>query len=251
MRKKYIIGNWKMNKTTSEAGLIANSLKCRLQGKKLKAQVVVCPPFTALDNVKKFLQDTNIQIGAQNVYYISAGAYTGEISVDMLKDLDVKYCIVGHSERREHFFETDKVVNKKIEALLEANISPIICVGESLETREKNEHKDFVELQLRNALDGIDVRKIGKCIIAYEPIWAIGTGIVATKEQAQDMCEFIRYTLQKLFGNDVSENIAIIYGGSVNIENAREFFLMPDIDGTLIGGASLKPEFADIALAEK
>lgn len=248
MREKYIIGNWKMNKTASEAKGLINSMKVRLTGEE-KVKVVVCPPFTAIDTVKQGTVDTKILLGAQNVHYVPAGAYTGEISVDMLKDLGVTYCIVGHSERRQYFGETDESVNKKLGALLEANITPVLCVGESLEQRQSAEHKDFVEMQLRRALDNLDTRKIEKCVIAYEPIWAIGTGVTATSAEAQDMCEFIRYTILKMFGENTASNISVLYGGSVNLANVKEIMNEADIDGVLVGGASLKPEFTDMVLA--
>ncbi len=248
MREKYIIGNWKMNKTASEAVSLINSMKVRLTGEE-KVKVVVCPPFTAIDTVKQGVVDTKILLGAQNVHYVPAGAYTGEISVDMLKDLGVTYCIVGHSERRQYFGETDESVNKKLEALLDNNITPVLCVGESLAQRQSAEHKDFVEMQLRRALDKLDTRKIEKCVIAYEPIWAIGTGVTATSAEAQDMCEFIRYTILKMFGEDTASSISVLYGGSVNLANVKEIMNEADIDGVLVGGASLKPEFTDMVLA--
>lgn len=248
MREKYIIGNWKMNKTASEAVSLINSMKVRLTGEE-KVKVAVCPPFTAIDTVKQGVVDTKILLGAQNVHYVPAGAYTGEISVDMLKDLGVTYCIVGHSERRQYFGETDESVNKKLEALLDNNITPVLCVGESLAQRQSAEHKDFVEMQLRRALDKLDTRKIEKCVIAYEPIWAIGTGVTATSAEAQDMCEFIRYTILKMFGEDTASSISVLYGGSVNLANVKEIMNEADIDGVLVGGASLKPEFTDMVLA--
>lgn len=247
MREKYIIGNWKMNKTVSESVSIINSIKARLE-KFEGVKVVVCPPFTSLDTVHQKLADTKILLGAQNVYYVPSGAYTGEISVEMLKDIGVTYCIIGHSERRQYFGETDETVNKKMEVLLDNNITPVLCVGESLEQRKNEEYKDFVEMQLRKAYSGIDSRKIEKSIIAYEPIWAIGTGATATPDIAQDMCEFIRYTIKKMYGEDVAGKISILYGGSVNLSNIKEIMDEEDIDGVLVGGACLKPEFADMVL---
>lgn len=248
MREKYIIGNWKMNKTASEAKSLINSLAVRLTGDE-KVKVVVCPPFTALSAVREKLEGATIELGAQNVHYMPSGAYTGEISVDMLKDLGVTYCIVGHSERREYFGETDETVHKKLEVLLDKNITPVLCVGESLTQRQNGEYKEFVEMQIRRALDNLDTRKIEKCVIAYEPIWAIGTGVTATSAEAQDMCEFIRYVVKKMFGEDTSLNISILYGGSVNLGNVKEIMSEEDIDGVLVGGASLKPEFADMVLS--
>lgn len=248
MREKYIIGNWKMNKTASEAKSLINSLVVRLTGEE-KVKVVVCPPFTALSAVREKLEDATIELGAQNAHYMPSGAYTGEISVDMLKDLGVTYCIVGHSERREYFGETDETVHKKLEVLLDKNITPVLCVGESLAQRQNGEYKEFVEMQIRRALDNLDTRKIEKCVIAYEPIWAIGTGVTATSAEAQDMCEFIRYVVKKMFGEDTASNISILYGGSVNLGNVKEIMDEEDIDGVLVGGASLKPEFADMVLS--
>lgn len=248
MREKYIIGNWKMNKTASEGASLVNSLAVRLTGEE-KTKVVVCPPFTALSAVKEKLEGVTIELGAQNVHYMPSGAYTGEISVDMLKDLGVTHCIVGHSERREYFGETDETVHKKLEVLLDKNITPVLCVGESLAQRQNGEYKEFVEMQIRHALDNLDTRKIEKCVIAYEPIWAIGTGVTATSAEAQDMCEFIRYVVKKMFGEDTASNISILYGGSVNLGNVKEIMSEEDIDGVLVGGASLKPEFADMVLS--
>lgn len=250
MREKYIIGNWKMNKTTSEAISIINSINVRLD-KKQSVKVVICPPFTSLDRVHEKLNETDISLGAQNVYFMPAGAFTGEVSVEMLKDIGVTYCIIGHSERRQYFAETDEAVNKKMEVLLDSNIAPILCVGESLNQRESGDYKDFVEMQLRKAYSGIDSRKIEKSIIAYEPIWAIGTGVTATPDIAQDMCEFIRYTIKKMYGEDVAGKISILYGGSVNLSNIEDIMNKADIDGVLVGGASLKPEFVDMILTQK
>lgn len=250
MREKYIIGNWKMNKTTSEAISIINSINVRLD-KKQSVKVVICPPFTSLDRVHEKLNETDISLGAQNVYFMPAGAFTGEVSVEMLKDIGVTYCIIGHSERRQYFAETDEAVNKKMEVLLDSNIAPILCVGESLNQRERGDYKDFVEMQLRKAYSGIDSRKVEKSIIAYEPIWAIGTGVTATPDIAQDMCEFIRYTIKKMYGEDVAGKISILYGGSVNLSNIEDIMNKADIDGVLVGGASLKPEFVDMILTQK
>ena len=169
----------------------------------------------------------------------------------MLQDLGVTYCIIGHSERRNIFGETDDIVAKKLAAIMETNIIPILCVGESIEIRDANEYKEFVEMQLRHAFNTIDSRKVQKCIIAYEPIWAIGSGKTATIEQAQEMCEFIRYTIKKMFGEHTSETISILYGGSVNAGNVTEIMKAADIDGVLVGGASLKPEFIDMVLSQE
>lgn len=252
MRNKYIIGNWKMNKNIDETKELLNSFVVRFNDVKLpnENKVVICPAYTNLSLAKDMLNGTEILVGAQNVHYINSGAYTGEISVDMLKSVGVDFCIVGHSERRALFFETDDIVNKKVRALLEGKIIPVICVGETLNEREEKIHKDVVEKQIRGSLEKIDIRCITDCIIAYEPVWAIGTGKTATDEQAEEMCEFIRYTIEKMYGMSIAENMHILYGGSVNKENAKSLLSKPNIDGALIGGASLKQDFVDIAVAK-
>lgn len=252
MRNKYIIGNWKMNKTVEDTKELLNTFLVRLNEVKVPSnnKIVVCPPFTSLESANNILSESKITLGAQNVHFAEAGAYTGEISVEMLKNVGVTYCVVGHSERRAYFNETDDMVNKKVIALLEGKITPIICVGETLEQREQEIHKDIVEAQIRGAFSKIDIRVASDCIIAYEPVWAIGTGRTATEVQAEEMCEFIRYTIEKLYGTEVANSIHILYGGSVNKENAVSLLTQPNIDGALIGGASLKPEFVDIAVGQ-
>lgn len=251
MREKYIIGNWKMNKTNKESKELLSLFKDELDGNLDKGiHVVVCPPYTSLETAANILNKTNIELGAQNVHYAPNGAYTGEISVAMLNELGVKFCIVGHSERRAMFVETDKLVNLKIQELIKNGLIPVVCVGETLEQRESGSYKEFVQKQITEAFRNIDATNVVNCIIAYEPIWAIGTGKTATVEQAEDMCTYIRNVVSQLYNKQVSQNICILYGGSVNINNSKDIMKAPNIDGALIGGASLKSEFIDIVKAE-
>lgn len=244
MRKKIVIGNWKMNMTRKETKDFLTFMKESIKTKKL--DVVFAVPFTNLDVACNVLEDSNILYAAQNVHYEPRGAYTGEISVEMLKELKVTYCIIGHSERRKYFNETDITVNKKAKSLLEGNISPIICVGETLEERNNNTYLEKIEYQVKKAIADIDIRNIQNVIIAYEPLWAIGTGKNATKEEAEEICSYIRYIVAKVYGISVSDNVRIIYGGSINESNAKEFLESLSIDGALVGGASIKNSFADI-----
>ena len=234
-----------MNNTLSDSLSFVDSLKLGLENIE-DLEIGICPTYLALNDVKNELKGTNIKVGAQNVYFEDKGAYTGEISAEMLKDIDMDYCIVGHSERRKYFKETDQDVNKKVKKLLEYGIIPIICVGESLEQREEKQHFEVVKKQVVQAFKDIQASDAVSCIIAYEPIWAIGTGKTATKEEAEEMCKYIRDIISQLYNSDVSETIRIQYGGSVNLSNAKEILTMPNIDGALIGGASLKLEFVDI-----
>lgn len=245
MRKKVIIGNWKMNNTLSEAVNFVQYLKDELNDIS-EVDIAVCPTYVCLSDVKKQLNDSNIKVGAQNVYFENKGAYTGEISVDMLTDIAIDYCIVGHSERRQYFGETDESVNKKIKKLIENSIIPVVCVGENLTERESSKHYELIKNQIIHAFDGIDEKSATSIVIAYEPIWAIGTGVTATPAQAEEMCSYIRNVVKEIYNENVAENIRIQYGGSVNITNSKELLTMPNIDGALIGGASLKPEFIDI-----
>lgn len=249
MRKKIIIGNWKMNMTREETRNFLALMKTQVTDNKV--QVAFAVPFTDLDIARDMLEGTNIMVGAQNVHSEPRGAYTGEISVEMLQELGVGCCIVGHSERREYFSEKDELVNKKIKALLEANILPVVCVGETLAQRESGEHMDLIRMQVKKALADVDVNKVQDVIIAYEPLWAIGTGITATKEQAEEVCSFIRYVVAEIYGVTISNNVRILYGGSVNEKNAKELFEMENIDGALVGGASLKPTFTEVINAAK
>ena len=250
MRDKLVIGNWKMNFTDTEARNFLSGIKVNIPEGKTK--VVVCPSFLSIKTAVEILEDSNIEVGAQNIYFEAAGAYTGEVSVQMLEDIGAKYCIIGHSERRKYFGESDETVNKKAIALLDKNITPVICVGEDLEIREENTHLEFVENQVRKALKGIDIRRIDNLIIAYEPIWAIGTGKAATENEAEEMCSNIRYIIQKMYGKEVSENVSILYGGSVTSAVAESFISKENIDGFLVGGASLKQDFVEIVkIADK
>ena len=249
MRKKIVVGNWKMNMTRAETKSLLTVIKESI--KNTEADVAFAVPFTSLETAANVLQDSHIMLGAQNVHSEPRGAYTGEISVEMLKDVGAKCCIVGHSERRQYFNETDDKVNKKAKALLESNILPIICVGETLDERESGQHLELIRMQVKKALADIDNMKIEDVIIAYEPLWAIGTGVTATKEQAQEVCSFIRYVVAEIYGVSVSNNIRILYGGSVNEKNAKELFDMEDIDGGLVGGASLKASFIQVIDAAK
>lgn len=239
MRKKLIAGNWKMYKTNLEAKAFADELKAL--NLNADVEIVVCPTFTALTNMVHEFEGTAIKIGAQNMHFEDKGAYTGEISAEMLAEIGVQYCIIGHSERREYFSETDETVNLKIFKSLQNNITPILCVGENLAQRENNRAEEVVKSQLTKGLSGVPISEVGKLIIAYEPIWAIGTGITATNEQANEMIGFIRKTINTLYSHDVADKIILLYGGSVKPENAKELLNMSEIDGALAGGASLKP----------
>ncbi|MDF2865491.1 MAG: triose-phosphate isomerase [Clostridia bacterium] len=245
MRKKIIAGNWKMNFTANEAEYFVNNIVDSINTNEI--DVVLCPNFTALDRVSNLLDNKNVKLGAQNVYYESKGAYTGETSVDMLYALNVEYCIVGHSERRQIFKETDELVNLKAKKLLEKEINPIICVGETLEQRNENKLYDVISTQVKNSLKDISAEDVKtKVVIAYEPIWAIGTGVTATSEQAEDMCKYIRNTVSEIYSENVASNLRIQYGGSVNPKNANEILNMENIDGALVGGASLTTDFTAI-----
>ncbi len=240
-RKTIIAGNWKMNKTATETKKFAEELKTMLPKAKW-CEVVVCVPAVNISTAIRAFKDMRVSIGAENVFYERSGAYTGEVSADMLKDLGVKYVIIGHSERRQYFGETDVTVNKKVLAALEAGLHPIICVGESLEQREMGITMELIALQVKAALADVPAEKARKCVIAYEPIWAIGTGKTATAEQANEVCNAIRATIRHLYGARVARSVTIQYGGSMNPGNAAELLAQPDVDGGLIGGASLKPD---------
>ena len=237
-RKTIIAGNWKMNKTASETKKFAEELK-RLLPRAKWCDVVVCVPAVNISAAIKALKDLRVTVGAENVFYEKSGAYTGEVSADMLKDLGVKYVIIGHSERRQMFGETDFSVNKKVIAALEAGLSPIICVGETLDQRELGVTMELIALQLKSALAGVPAEKVRKCVIAYEPVWAIGTGKTATAQQAAEVCTFIRSTIRHLYGARIARSVTIQYGGSMKPSNAAELLAQPDIDGGLIGGAAL------------
>ena len=245
MRKKIIAGNWKMNYCVNKAEDFVEEIKDRINTDEV--DVVLCPNFVSLDRVSEAIYDTNIKLGAQNVYFEDKGAYTGETSVDMLAAVGVKYCIVGHSERRQYFAETNEIVNKKAKKLLEKDVSPIVCVGETLEERESSKMFDVVKEQVEKSLDGIDKDMIAKkVVIAYEPIWAIGTGKTASAEQANEMCKYIRQVVSDMYDEKTAELVRIQYGGSVKPNNAKEILNMSDIDGALVGGASLTNDFVAI-----
>ena len=234
MRIPFIAGNWKMFKTKAEA--IAFAEEFRELYKDTDVQTAICAPFTNLEALKEAFAGTEIKVGAQNVHFADEGAFTGEISVSMLEEIGVDFCIVGHSERRQYFGETDETVNKKLKKLFEGPIRPILCVGESLEERDADKAFDVVGGQIKADLEGIDAADVKKLVIAYEPIWAIGTGRTATPDQAEEMCAFIRKTLIELYGEEVSDEVIIQYGGSVKPANATEIMNMDEIDGALVGG---------------
>ncbi|MBE7031120.1 MAG: triose-phosphate isomerase [Ruminococcaceae bacterium] len=238
MRTTLVAGNWKMNKTPSQTVALIEELKPLVAGKKC----VICVPFTSLDAAVKACEGTDIAVGAQNMYFEESGAYTGEIAPDMLCELGVKYVVIGHSERRQYFAETDETVNKKVKKAFEHKLIPIICVGESLEQREQGITCELVAMQTKIALLGLTADQVKECVIAYEPIWAIGTGKTATSDQAEEVCAAIRATVAEVYGKDAADAIIIQYGGSVNAGNAAELFAKPDIDGGLVGGASLKAQ---------
>jgi triosephosphate isomerase len=241
-RKVIIAGNWKMNKTIAEGVALADALKAELKDLDFsKVEVAVCPPFTTIASVADALKDSNIGVGAQNIHWAANGAFTGELSADMIKDTGATYVIIGHSERRQYFGETDATVNQRTKAALAAGLIPIVCVGETKEEREGNKTEDVLKTQIVGGLEGISAEDAAKIVIAYEPVWAIGTGLTATPEMAQDAHKFIRTQLANLFGA-VADDMRIQYGGSMKPENARELVAMPDIDGGLIGGAALKAD---------
>ncbi|MDR3242719.1 MAG: triose-phosphate isomerase [Clostridiales Family XIII bacterium] len=239
MRKKFIAGNWKMFKTTKEALAFADEFKRLYRDGGVEAGI--CAPFTQLTALKDAFAGTDIRLGAQNVHFEENGAYTGEISAEMLEEIGVDYCVIGHSERRQYFGETDETVNKKLHRAFVHGIVPILCVGEDLAARDAGRAFDVVRDQLHYALEGIDAAQVRRLVIAYEPIWAIGTGRTATPEQAGEMCGFIRRVVNALFDNEAGEQVRVQYGGSVKPDNAGEILSIEDVDGALVGGASLKP----------
>ncbi len=238
MRRPIIAGNWKMNKTAAEGAALVNELKPLV--KDADCDVVVCVPFTDIPAVSAAAKGSNIRVGAQNVHFAEKGAYTGEISAEMLKEFGVEYVIIGHSERRQYFGETDETVNKRMHAALAAGLTPIVCVGESLEERETGKTEAVLSVQIEEGLKGLE--DVSKIVIAYEPIWAIGTGKTATAEQANETIAFIRKKCAEVFCPKCAEKVRIQYGGSMNAKNCKELMAMPEIDGGLIGGASLKAE---------
>lgn len=240
MRRKVIAGNWKMNMLPNEAIEYIQAFEPMV--KDAKAEIILCVPYTDLFYCLLNSQGTNIKIGAQNMHFAETGAYTGEISGKMLKSIGVEYVIIGHSERRQYYAETDETVNKKIKAAFEYELKPIVCVGETLEQRESGKTEEIITTQTRLALDGLSKDQVKNTIIAYEPIWAIGTGKTATSEDANNSIKSIREEIKRIYGEEVANEIIIQYGGSVKSSNAKELFSTSDIDGGLVGGASLKPE---------
>ncbi len=239
MRRRVIAGNWKMNKITADAIELANGLKRELY-KIDDVEIVICPPFTALDEVAEVVYESNIKLGAQNMHCEAFGTFTGEISGPMLKDLGCDFVILGHSERRQYFYESNETVNKKVKAALKYNLTPIVCVGESLQEREKGRTFEVVSDHVSNSLKGLSDDEMKKVIIAYEPVWAIGTGKTATPEQALEVHSFIRELLKKMYTEELAQEIIILYGGSVKPDNIKELVEQKDIDGALVGGASLE-----------
>ncbi len=239
IRKPLIAGNWKMNKNVHDAKDLAEEIVEKV-GRETDVNILVCPPFTALSEVAKALEGSNILLGAQNLYPASSGAFTGEISPDMLRTLFVTYVIVGHSERRGLFGETDVFINRKIVSALETSLKPILCVGETLDQRMQGNTQNVIQSQLENGLKNVDLAKAEHITIAYEPIWAIGTGKNATPEMAQEVHASIREFLESLWGEAIAQKVRILYGGSMNSTNAAALLSMPDVDGGLIGGASLE-----------
>ena len=243
-RKKIVAGNWKMNMTPSQAVKLCADLKDVVKSDTL--DVVYCVPAIDIVPVVEAVKGTNVKVGAENMYFEEKGAYTGEISAEMLKDAGVEYVIIGHSERRDYFKEDDELLNKKVKKSIEAGLTPILCCGESLEQREMGITLDWIRMQIKSDLAGVAASDVANLVIAYEPIWAIGTGKTATSDQAQEVCGAIRECIKEIYDEATAEAVRIQYGGSVNAGNAAELFAKPDIDGGLVGGASLKADFGKI-----
>ncbi len=251
MRKPIIAGNWKLNKTPHEAIILVDELKRELVDV-TGVEVVVCPPFVDLTDVSDALVDHDIAVGAQNLFWEDSGAYTGEISAPMLKALGVTFVIIGHSERRQYFHETNETVNKRLRAALKHDLKPIVCVGENLAQREANKTFDIIKDHCEGSLSGLSAEEMQKVTVAYEPVWAIGTGKTATPQQAQEVHVFIRQLLGRMFGVEVADSVRIQYGGSVTPDNITSLMAQKDIDGALVGGASLKaPSFSAIVKGAK
>lgn len=242
MRKQIVAGNWKMNKRFDEAEELIGAIASGLEKKELKCEVVICPPALYLEMASDYADESDFFVGAQNVSEHESGAYTGEISAGMLDSVDVDFCIVGHSERRKYFGEDNYLLANKVNKLLDHDIYPVYCCGEQLKEREKNIHFDIVEQQIKEGLFHLSEDEFSNIVIAYEPVWAIGTGVTASPEQAQEMHAFIRNVIAGKYGDETAQNTTILYGGSCNAGNAAELFSQPDVDGGLIGGASLKAE---------
>ncbi|TSA27303.1 MAG: triose-phosphate isomerase [Ignavibacteriales bacterium] len=242
MRKKVIAGNWKMNNDLNATVSLISDIKKELNGKNVEAEIIICPPFTSLETASTLLKDSTIKLGAQNMSFEESGAFTGEVSVSMLKSVGCEYVILGHSERRTIFGERDQVINKKIKTAIKFGLKPIFCIGETLEEREKGITFKVVETQVQNGLKDLSESDLTNLIIAYEPVWAIGTGRNATPQQAQDVHQFIRGLISKLYSANFARQLVIQYGGSVKADNAKELLSQPDIDGALVGGACLKAD---------
>ncbi|MEK6571720.1 MAG: triose-phosphate isomerase [Bacteroidota bacterium] len=250
MRRKIIAGNWKMNKNVDESVALINELKERFRNLPDGLEVVICPPYTSLVVGSQLLRGSALKLGAQNMYYEDDGAFTGEISARMLKSIGCEYVILGHSERRTYFHESDDVVNKKVRKALASGLRPIICVGETLDERERGLTEVVVTRQVKGVLENVSADELSRAVIAYEPVWAIGTGKNATPQQANDIHRLIRGLISRLYDRTAGDRLIIQYGGSVKPENAMDLLSQPDVDGALVGGASLKAEsFATIALA--
>lgn len=243
-RRKIVAGNWKMNMTPSAAVKLVEELKPLVKSDDV--DVVFCVPAIDIVPVVEAVKGTNIEIGAENMYFEESGAYTGEISPEMLVDAGCKYVVLGHSERREYFSETDEMLNKKVKKAFEHGLTPILCCGETLEQREMGITLDWIRMQIKSDLTGVSAEQVASMVIAYEPIWAIGTGKTATTEQAEEVCKAIRACVAEVYDTDTAEKVRIQYGGSVNAGNAAELFGQSDIDGGLVGGASLKADFGKI-----
>jgi len=239
IRKKLIAGNWKMNKTSADASTLVQEIVAEV-GRVTDVDILVCPPFTSLESAGKLLEGSNVKLGAQNMHHEASGAYTGEISASMLRSTFATYVILGHSERRTYFAENYKFINQKVLAALKNQLKPVLCVGETLAERESGATLKVVQTQLEGALEGVSKEQATSVVVAYEPVWAIGTGKVATTEQAQEVHAFIRSLLVKLFGDAIAQKVRILYGGSMKPSNAPELLAQKDIDGGLIGGASLE-----------
>ncbi len=241
MRRKVIVGNWKMNMNLHQSQKLVSEILNGL-GKESKVELILCPPFTSLFEVNSLIKNTNVKLGAQNMYFEESGAFTGEVSAEMLKSVGCEYVIIGHSERRVIFNEPDELINKKLKAALSNDLKPIFCIGELLENRENGQTIQVISNQLNKGLDGITSEEIKRITIAYEPVWAIGTGKTATPLQAQEVHLFIRESVAKKYSSSVGENLVIQYGGSVKPENSGELLSQKDIDGALVGGACLKAD---------
>ncbi len=243
-RRKIVAGNWKMNMTPSQAVALCDELKDLVKSDDV--DVVYCVPAVDIVPVVEAVKGTNVAVGAENMYFEAKGAYTGEISAEMLVDAGIKYVIIGHSERRDYFKEDDALLNKKVKKAFEAGLTPILCCGETLEQREMGITLDWIRMQIKSDLVGVSAQQVASMVIAYEPIWAIGTGKTATTEQAQEVCKAVRDCIAEIYDEATAEAVRIQYGGSVNAGNAAELFAQPDIDGGLVGGASLKADFGKI-----